>query len=97
MTVGTPPSFPWRAPAPGRPELLAANAPAEVDFFAESRGLAGKREVEKTKAICQGCPVRSSCLAAGLQEEFGVWGGLTLGSARGYARAAKRPPEPSEP
>jgi WhiB family redox-sensing transcriptional regulator len=29
--------------------------------------------------LCEGCPVRQQCLAAGLLfgEEFGVWGGLT--------------------
>lgn len=29
--------------------------------------------------LCEGCPVRRQCLAAGLLfgEEFGVWGGLT--------------------
>ena len=29
------------------------------------------------KAQCVGCPVREACLAFGLDEEFGVWGGTT--------------------
>ena len=33
----------------------------------------------RAKAVCQGCPVRTECLADALdnQIEFGVWGGMT--------------------
>lgn len=30
---------------------------------------------ERAAALCAGCPVRESCLAAGLHESYGVWGG----------------------
>ena len=33
----------------------------------------------RAKAMCKGCPVRTECLAAALDNrvEFGVWGGMT--------------------
>lgn len=43
-------------------------------WFSEADGTANRRGAE----ICEGCPVRDLCLAAGLvfHEEFGIWGGL---------------------
>ena len=37
----------------------------------------GTHGVTVAKAQCSGCPVREQCLAFGLDEEFGVWGGTT--------------------
>jgi WhiB family redox-sensing transcriptional regulator len=54
------------------------DAPAPVDFFAEGRSEAVLQEIEKAKAICEGCPARLSCLEAGLRETFGVWDGLDV-------------------
>ncbi len=65
------------------------DAPADVDFFAEGRGLAGKQEIENAKAICGGCPVRLSCLEAGISEEFGVWGGLDTGERKRLRKSAQ--------
>jgi WhiB family transcriptional regulator, redox-sensing transcriptional regulator len=31
---------------------------------------------------CPGCPVAVECLAAGMGEKFGVWGGLTTAGRR---------------
>lgn len=37
---------------------------------------AEKRALE-AKAICSGCPVQAECLAYGMSDRFGVFGGLT--------------------
>lgn len=29
------------------------------------------------KALCASCPIRRECLAAGLDEPYGIWGGTT--------------------
>ena len=52
-------------------------------FFQETRGPANYRTV---KALCLTCPVTEQCLAAGLHEEFGVWGGLTPNERRKMRR-----------
>ena len=42
----------------------------------------------RAKAICQGCPVRTECLADALdnQTEYGVWGGMTERERRALLR-----------
>lgn len=42
----------------------------------------------RAKAVCQGCPVRTECLADALdnQVEFGVWGGMTERERRALLR-----------
>ncbi|MBR8741982.1 WhiB family transcriptional regulator [Nocardiopsis sp. MG754419] len=42
----------------------------------------------RVKAICQGCPVRTECLADALDNrvEFGVWGGMTERERRSLLR-----------
>jgi WhiB family transcriptional regulator, redox-sensing transcriptional regulator len=42
----------------------------------------------RAKAVCQGCPVRTECLADALdnQIEFGVWGGMTERERRALLR-----------
>jgi WhiB family redox-sensing transcriptional regulator len=35
------------------------------------------QDAEKAKAVCGGCLVVAECLAYGLREEHGVWGGTT--------------------
>lgn len=47
----------------------------EVDieaFFPEKGG-----STNDAKEICSLCPVRAECLAAGLYEQYGIWGGVT--------------------
>lgn len=34
-------------------------------------------EVRNAKAMCAECPARRACLAYGLDEEWGIWGGYT--------------------
>ena len=55
-------------------------------FFAESPA-----DVERAKAICTGCPVRSACLSGALarREPWGVWGGELL--VHGVVVPRKRP------
>lgn len=50
-------------------------------------------EQNKVKQMCQGCPVRTECLAEALdnQIEWGVWGGMTERERRALLR--RRPEE----
>jgi WhiB family redox-sensing transcriptional regulator len=45
-------------------------------------------EQNRAKLVCQGCPVRTECLADALDNrvEFGVWGGLTERERRALLR-----------
>ena len=63
-------------PCSADPDLWFAEEPAQL---------------ERAKALCGACPVRSSCLAAALEraEPWGVWGGEIL--VRGTVLARKRP------
>ena len=40
-------------------------------------GAPGVAKIKQAKRICRACPVRAECLAYGLNEKEGVWGGLT--------------------
>lgn len=42
----------------------------------------------RAKTVCQGCPVRTECLADALDNrvEFGVWGGMTERERRALLR-----------
>jgi WhiB family transcriptional regulator, redox-sensing transcriptional regulator len=55
-------------------------------WFAESPS-----EVEHAKALCQGCPVRTTCLDGALErrEPWGVWGGELF--LQGVVIPRKRP------
>lgn len=37
----------------------------------------GPKGGDEAKAICEGCPVIKECLAVGLSEDFGIWGGTS--------------------
>jgi WhiB family transcriptional regulator, redox-sensing transcriptional regulator len=60
----------------GDPDLWFADSPSDL---------------ERAKALCAECPIRSECLAAALQREepWGVWGGEILD--RGCIVNRKRP------
>jgi hypothetical protein len=50
---------------------------ADPDAWFPAR-TASAEEIVEPLAICAGCPVRRSCLAAGLVgREYGIWGGTT--------------------
>jgi WhiB family redox-sensing transcriptional regulator len=55
-------------------------------FFAER-----PEDVERAKALCTGCPVRSACMSGALErrEPWGVWGGELF--VQGVVVARKRP------
>jgi hypothetical protein len=78
----TPPSWATEAACREHPE---------VDFFpsSELRPTAAERAARIAKAICTGCPVWRECLEAGLEERFGIWGGLAPWE-RGTATRARR-------
>jgi WhiB family redox-sensing transcriptional regulator len=61
-----------------------------VNFFAEGKHPSGIAETEGAKAVCKRCPVRLSCLDAGLDEEWGVWGGLAAAERRRLRRLRHR-------
>ena len=60
----------------GDPDLWFADSPSDL---------------ERAKALCVDCPIRTECLAAALQREepWGVWGGEIL--ERGCIVNRKRP------
>jgi WhiB family transcriptional regulator, redox-sensing transcriptional regulator len=60
----------------GDPDLWFADSPSDL---------------ERAKALCVDCPIRSECLAAALEraEPWGVWGGEILD--RGSIISRKRP------
>jgi len=88
--AGLTPVSAQRASMPGRRQLGAApELPCRSDpdlFFAEK-----PEDVERAKALCRRCPLRSACLAGALQrgEPCGVWGGELL--LRGVVIPGKRP------
>lgn len=53
----------------------------EVFFPQKSTGNA-----RAAKAVCAGCEVTAECLAAGMKEKLGVWGGTTERERRKMAR-----------
>jgi WhiB family transcriptional regulator, redox-sensing transcriptional regulator len=58
---------------------LAACQSADPDLFFPVSGTGWAGQVEKAKALCAECPVRSQCLryAISKNEDHGVWGGMT--------------------
>lgn len=52
-----------------------------VELFFPPDAIDGRRlpksYYNEAKALCAKCPVRATCLERGMDEEFGVWGGLT--------------------
>jgi WhiB family redox-sensing transcriptional regulator len=72
VTLG---SDPWRERAACR-DALGGN------FFPDLYHYRGGSEIAAAKAICATCPVRKHCLSAGLNEAFGIWGGLTTEERR---------------
>lgn len=66
----------WHQRAACRDDDPAAWFPHSTDF----------ELAEYAKAICATCPVRGECEAAGLREEFGIWGGLSERARRRIRR-----------
>lgn len=36
----------------------------------------------EAKEVCKGCPVRETCEASGIGEQYGIWGGRTINERR---------------
>jgi WhiB family transcriptional regulator, redox-sensing transcriptional regulator len=86
MTLAVPDSFVVLAGGGVDPVELPCRSEEPDLFFADSS--AG---VELAKSVCQGCPVRTQCLAGALErrEPWGVWGGELF--AGGVVIPHKRP------
>lgn len=63
-------------------------APAEV-FFPEPGTERFAAALEAARACCATCPVRAACLAAGMGEDHGIWGGLDPAERRALGRPHK--------
>ncbi|SDQ34443.1 transcription factor WhiB [Actinopolyspora saharensis] len=61
-------------------------------FFPVSEVGPGAEQVQRAKAVCGSCPVRSECLAYAQSNglDFGIFGGLTPDERRKSARRARR-------
>jgi WhiB family transcriptional regulator, redox-sensing transcriptional regulator len=46
------------------------------------------RDLQPARAMCEACPVRAQCAEAGVDDEHGVWGGVTPGE-RSRARTGR--------
>lgn len=55
----------------------------DKSFFPPAgKGSSVTKMVRRAKAICQECPVREECLAYGMHERSGVWGGTSENERR---------------
>jgi WhiB family transcriptional regulator, redox-sensing transcriptional regulator len=68
--VSTP--LPLATPATWQDDAACADAPAELFFSSE------EEDQREALALCDACPVRSSCLEYALDnnEQYGIWGGV---------------------
>jgi WhiB family redox-sensing transcriptional regulator len=70
--------FPDGGPFTPAPWMAEANCLGMgVDLFFPERGGCGAGETANAKDVCRGCVVRVECLEAGMDEKFGMWGGMT--------------------
>lgn len=61
-------------------------------FFPVGTGGPALLQIKAAKQICEGCPVRESCLDWAVQahQDFGVWGGLDENERRALRRREAR-------
>lgn len=57
------------------------------DLFYPNKGETQK--ILAAKKVCAECPVQKECLEMGLEENYGVWGGLTELERKSYRRKHK--------
>lgn len=57
-----------------RDRAVCQDMPQELFFTVDEKG---KHVDASVMQACWSCPVRASCLAEGLHELYGVWGGMT--------------------
>jgi hypothetical protein len=68
-----PPAAPT-TPTPWRLRARCSDPLITLDTFFPRRATGGI--AAPAKAVCQACPVAVECLAAGIKEPAGIWGGL---------------------
>lgn len=68
-------------------EERAACRGRDTDTFYPERN--DRRTERLAKRVCGRCVVRRECLAHGMNEEFGIWGGLTPGVRKRLRRKAE--------
>jgi WhiB family transcriptional regulator, redox-sensing transcriptional regulator len=49
----------------------------EIFFYEESDLRERQLDNKAIRKICFTCPIRQECLQAGMEEEYGIWGGFT--------------------
>lgn len=81
-TIGASLAAPGALPCTAWPDLFFPEGPM-------GRPSRSGPRVEKAKRLCWECPIRSDCLAQGMSEPLGIWGGLTPVERRGLARTTK--------
>ncbi len=69
-------------------KLDGACRSADPETFFPTRGEMDL--IAKAKRICNGCPVKDECLAYGMEEKFGVWGGTSEKERRGIRSQRRR-------
>jgi hypothetical protein len=49
----------------------------EIFYYEESDLRERRLDTRAIRKICFTCPIQKDCLDAGMQEEYGIWGGFT--------------------
>lgn len=66
-----------------------------VELFFPPDAIDGRRlprtYYDDAKALCAKCPVRVTCLERGMDEEYGVWGGLTRAERKRLRQTGRAP------
>ena len=73
-----------------QPPAWAAQAACKGQTALFFPGRGQPDQAARAKAICAGCPVRLECLEAGLDEDYGIWGGLAADERRRVGRRRLR-------
>jgi len=85
----------------GSARAACRNAPAGLFYPKASRESPPQAQARETEAerVCATCPVQTECLsyAVRLQENFGIWGGLTERERHRLAGKRDAEPRPRDP
>ena len=84
------PDLSWQRPG-WRTRSACLSADPDL-FFPISATAAAAPQVATAKAICAGCPVRSTCLSYAMDHRdlVGIWGGTTFDERRKARRSRAR-------
>jgi WhiB family redox-sensing transcriptional regulator len=80
------------APAPWMAEGACRHEDPEL-FFPISASEANAGQIDRARAICEGCHVRAECLRYALANRltYGIWGGRTEQQRQSMIRTRRRP------